>query len=376
MQVRQSRHSCPRSGVSLLEVVFSIGVVMIGLVGIAALLPLAGLLANKGSTADRAAQLGMRAMHDFQVRGMAQPRSWRWYNATSSQFVTVQPVAGRSFCLDPRFLGAGALTSDWAGRNRFPFNNNFDPTILAMPRITLAPSLTAGNNAAMELAQADEIFLSPDPLIFERPGDRTVMPVQNFTWITGATPTVRKRQAKPTISWIATLVPKLDLRGNVTTEYTLSVVVFRRRVLDPDVTNENVASERVVRVITTLGPPVITDFFSGNPALGGGDMQLSTRVGRPVEDLNVREGQWVMLSRLKMTTAGSTVQVHKWYRVVAVEEEPRPNGNFWQRDVTLVGPDWDWDPTGTLPTQVTIIDGVVSVLERTVRLETSSLWTY
>ena len=40
-----------RSGVSLLEVMFSIGVVMIGLVGIGALIPVGGILARKGAIA-------------------------------------------------------------------------------------------------------------------------------------------------------------------------------------------------------------------------------------------------------------------------------------------------------------------------------------
>ena len=47
-----------RAGISLLEVMFSIGVVMIGLLGIAALLPVAGMQARKGAVADAAARLG------------------------------------------------------------------------------------------------------------------------------------------------------------------------------------------------------------------------------------------------------------------------------------------------------------------------------
>ena len=49
-----------RAGISLLEVMFSIGVVMIGLVGIAALLPVAGAQANKGAVADASARHGAR----------------------------------------------------------------------------------------------------------------------------------------------------------------------------------------------------------------------------------------------------------------------------------------------------------------------------
>ena len=45
------------------------------------------------------------------------------------------------------------------------------------------------------------------------------------------------------------------------------------------------------------------------------------------------------------------------------------------RDVTLVGPDWDWQNLIRTPTQVTIVRGAVAVFEKTIRLETSSLWT-
>ncbi len=46
----------------------------------------------------------------------------------------------------------------------------------------------------------------------------------------------------------------------------------------------------------------------------------------------------------------------------------------WTRDVTVVGPDWDVaNIVGD--TQVTIVRGVVEVHEKTIRLETSSMWT-
>ncbi len=365
-----------RTGISLLEVVFSIGVVLIGLVGIAALLPLAGVQARKGLIADRAAQLGKCAVHDFYVRGMTQPRDWRWYHPTQHRFVPFSPAPGQSFCIDPLLIGVGAA-SDFAVRNKFPLNVMYDTvsgsnSMLWMPRCTLAPSLAAGPNTWMSILQAKQIFVSQDDLAFTLPKDRTLGPVQNFGT------TNDKRQIQAHYSWLATVVPKLNREGMPTNEYTLSIVVFHKRVLDQNLVREDAVGERVVSVAA---------FYNGAPAMGGGDMLLAARPGRPADDLELRQGQWVMLSGEKATntTPPRLVQIHRWYRVVATDEAPVQqtlNGNnVWVREVTLVGPDWDYTHTRySLPyrpvgTQVTIPRGVVAVYERTIRLETSSLWT-
>jgi hypothetical protein len=175
---------------------------------------------------------------------------------------------------------------------------------------------------------------------------------------------------------MATIVPKLDRlqtpTGAVpTTDYTVSIIVMHRRpvtLLDPVSNNllpENQVGEQVVRVRT---------FYSGAPAFSGGDVTLVTR-GNRAEDLELASGDWVMFSGIKTTAApGPGMPVHKWYRVINPGEEPVPdsNNNVWTRDVTVVGPDWD---SASMPQpQVTIVRGVVEVLEKTISLETSSMW--
>ncbi len=370
------RRNTGRRGVSLLEVVFAIGVVMVGLLGIAALLPVAGVLANKGAVADSAANMAATAIRDFEVRGMGQPRNWRWHNPTLGppQFVNLLPTPGQSFCLDPRFAGAANRPDV---RNKFPYNVLYDNTLLWMPRFSLAPFPGAANSLFMGRLQAEQVFSGRDDLVFDLPDDRTLGPIQNFGNL------LAKRQVEGRISWMATVVPKLDRLGTPTDEYTMSIVVFARRQIDEEIPRdpanpfvgfENYASERVV---------VASSFFSGQPAFGGGDVQLATRAGRPAGDLELRGGDWVMLSSVKLTAVG-TVQVHKWYRVISAGEDPiwdTATGRFF-REVTLTGPDWDWGHMGTntplnyaTPTQVTIVRRVVAVFEKTVRLELSSLWT-
>ena len=355
-----------RAGVSLLEVLFSIGVALVGLAGIAALLPVAGIQANKGALADSAARLGADAIREFHVRSMGNPSTWRWYDGSGfSSLSLAQLTAGNSFCLDPRFVAQGdVIPRDHALRAQFPYVA--PGAVLSMPRITLIRSLTPPVTI-MGTLQANQVFTSDDSLVFDLPKDRTIGPVQNFSVSSSNQPL--RRSATGNVSWMATIVPKLDLTGNLTDEYTLSVVVFSRRIIDPTLTNENLASERVVMVAPGT-------FYSGQPAIGGGDLRLATRRDNP-DDLELRSGDWVMLSGTKMRTGTlAPIQVHTWYRVVNAGEEPfLASPGVWVRDVTLVGPDWDWQNLSTA-TQVTIMRGAVAVFEKTIRLETSSLWTY
>ena len=65
-----------RAGISLLEILISIGVVGIGLIGVAALIPLAHHKANEGINTDRMASVGRRAFREFKVRGFDRPGIW------------------------------------------------------------------------------------------------------------------------------------------------------------------------------------------------------------------------------------------------------------------------------------------------------------
>lgn len=370
-----------RAGVSLLEVLFSIGVVLVGLAGIAALLPVAGMQANKGALADSAARLGADAIREFHVRSMGNPKAWRWFDPSVSQFreVTVpdELIAGYSFCLDPRFVAQGDVSFDPVRRNGFPYLDDLYPpgTTVSMPRITLSPRPSVLAGFVMSTLHANQVFTSDDNLVFDLPKDRSLGPVQNFSRAPGALPEEQRaplrRSTTGSLSWLATIVPKLDQMGNLTSEYILSIVVFSRRIIDPALTNEDLAKERVV---------VVSDFYSGEPAVGGGDLQLATRRNNAA-DLELRSGDWVMLSGMKPRPGLPTpIQVHRWFRVVNAGEEPiLGSPGVWVRDVTLVGPDWDEQQliqiTPQAKTQVTIARGAVAVFEKTIRLETSSLWT-
>lgn len=365
-----------RRGVSLIEVLFAIGVVAVGLLGVIAVIPVGMRQAGKADVTDRAARLGLNALEEFELRGYADPRRWRQLSTSTPPVAGPVVLApgrsilppGQSYAIDPRFLALTGNQSDPRSR-WFPYTTfATGPAVLCMPRVTLSmtPSLTAG---AMTAEQADAIFLGQDDLVFDLPKDKSLPPAQNY--VAGS-----RREYEGTISWMATAAPRMDQSGQLQNLYILSIVVFHRRdsALMMDAVNERVAT-------------IPADLFhsagitSGDGvAPTGGDVTIVQHPGstNPAEDLEVKVGNWVMLARLlppvRPATAG--VPLFRWYRVISADPDSELNTatNLWQRDVTLEGPDW---PVSTnYPTQVVIVSNVVAVYEKTIRLESSSLWNY
>lgn len=127
-----------RSGVSLLEVLVSIFVIMFGLLGVAAILPLGSRNVAEIVKSDNASACGTSALSDVRTWGMPirssstptyswgmlSPFSWRWASFASSP-TPVQQVAwlvppstgteyyipyGDSFAIDPLFMARAART--------------------------------------------------------------------------------------------------------------------------------------------------------------------------------------------------------------------------------------------------------------------------
>jgi hypothetical protein len=322
-----------RRGVSIIEVLFAIGVVAVGLLGVIAVVPVGMNQAGKANTTDRATCVGLNAAQEFELRGYTNPA--RWLGSTLS--------VGQSYAIDPHFL-----TRNPAG-NQFPYTTLAG--VFSMPRLTLN-----GGLGPMTAAQADSLFVGHDDLVFDLPAEKTLPPVQNY-------PGGSQREYEGTISWMATVVPKLDQTGQFRDLYILSIIVFHRR--DMQLGNERVAV-------------IPYNLFHG-AGISGGDVtivQHPASTNTPADDLEVKAGHWVMLSRQMppVRPASAPTALFRWYRVVSADPELDETGK--QRDVTLEGPDWPVPNSSDPPTQVVIVSNVVAVYERTIRLETTSLWNY
>lgn len=349
-----------RRGVSILEVLFAILVTVIGLLGVVAIFPVASMMARKGRMKDAVAVASMTAIHQFDTQGMRRDAGWMaWNNAAMPPaYQAYSAQFGESYCIDPRMLAANGTGGANAARI-FPYVAQASVDDPRMLRITLN-----GGNGVMGKLQADTLFTFEDDLNYDRPADRSLEPGQIFDMLPSASTTPSKRQSEGHMSWMATLVPKVD-RYSLTTDgqYVLSIVVFFDR--PADMTVGDAEHERILSVSTPLAGGGVT----------GGEVLLTA--GTEAE-LKIRPDDWIMLAGSFRHTvdnpAGSGnpryIGVFRWYRVVDCEPQATFNGGTgnWERYVTLYGQDWDSSLMAS-SLRAVVVDGVVGVYEKTVTLE-------
>lgn len=335
-----------RTGLSLIEVLMSIFVVSLGLLGVASLLPVAYQEAQQGSLNDAIGMFGKEKHRDFFVRGINQPANWLYSNGTNvydtntgmwrqfngdQQPIQIpQPVA-----IDPRFV-ARRQGTDLV----FPLAGGYGAK---MKRISL--STYPAGNIVMSPLQADEIFMSEDDLEFEKSGNPDEPPLQRY-WQDAGNNTNHKRFSNGRYSWMATVVPTTisdDL-------FTLSVVVFYQRDSSFDLNPASNPDERTM----------IINFVGGG--WGGGDVTIRSAIE---SDLETSAGQWLMVAN---------DNVFRWYHIAKVGGDVYENPpSIFNRDLTLAGS--DWNAVLAPNAQATIMPAVVAVYEKSLRLENGSLWS-
>lgn len=351
-------------GVTLLEVLISIGITSIGLLGVLSLIPLAGAQARKGQVSERAAVIGNAAISELRTRGGMNPQ--RWSKRDGSAPIDLARQLPRAFCIDPITVAADTTNAYGA----FPV---LAAAQAKMERITLRNPL---NNQPLDGLFANMIFQSQDDLSLGEQTrdangvvDRTLAPYQLWAPLDSAankTATPVRRQFDGNMSWMATIVPRWDgVEPSESTQpfnfqqnevppryrdlYHVSIVVFNRRVPGEEVTSE---------VIPT------TDFTGGG--IAGGDVKITFSNANDAR-IPTPEDSWLLLSG-SVQAGNVLLPVFGWYRVVASDPDAI---NPLQRYFTLDGPDWNTSATNM---RATIIDGTVGVYGKTMRLETSSLW--
>lgn len=403
-----------RLGVTLIEVIFSMGVILIGLLGLLSILPLAGHRSQDAISLNVGVALGDSVAEEVVARGLIMDSS-----LTALDYTTIRrdlSTGGGTtasvippFCIDPMLAAAAppALVNTSYDSSVFPFYNAshdplLDPSVASstttngfanqprMLRVGISSFTRLSSDTLQQIAQrleaARAIVESVDDLPGLRPQDRSLPVSISGVRATGdaSGSSFGKSLASGEFSWIITVDP---LPGD---EYaSMSVVILRNRerltafqVASSDVPRENALSERVA---------FVTNRFGFNGGAGGSATLISA--GNTLADL--RSGDWIMLSTsTDSSTAFTRAQsaVHRWYRVAAVTGETSiltpnldteitlPNGTaipvpatsssnrtsttVWQKTVVLDGP--DWAPTST--TFATLMEGVVSVTERTVSI--------
>ncbi len=67
---------CTRSGLSLTEVLIAMGILTLGLLGVASIFPVAGFYMHRADQEDRGSAIARSVMNDIVARGMLNPESW------------------------------------------------------------------------------------------------------------------------------------------------------------------------------------------------------------------------------------------------------------------------------------------------------------
>lgn len=400
-----------RTAITLLEVIFAIGVIMIGLLGLLSIMPLAGRRAQDAVTFSTGAELGDSISKEIEIR--------RWlgngrlvdifptarsvvYNPILRQMQTGgSTVAVNGICIDPLYIASQPAIP---ARTAFSsYDNSLFPYYTVNHDPLLDPSDTNSDNwpttiprmrrvgvAGMSAELARTIMENVNDLVVDQPNDRS-LPAR-LTGLAVGTTSYGRRVPSGEFSWLATVVPTVN-PGFA----NLSVAILRKRVVDVDFpttvatagspyeADDNGNNERVAYVTEASG-------FSGG---SGGTVHL---VASNVTSLKLAPNDWIMLSKQV-----GVRDEHRWYRIVAIDAEPEilipesdtflepslvnlpsPSGvartsEVWRRRITLDGPDWSFnfqDSSGTAittgdasfadNTYATLVEGVVSVSEKVV----------
>ncbi len=373
----------PSLGISLIEVLMSMFVLLFGLMGVAALFPVGNFYLQSGEKHDLGSSLAQSAFEDLQARGLLRPENWlygdsvpgtpNWGMQQTAPNKFTLPIPspwdagagpGHAFVLDP----LGVTNSVPAGSAvRFPMASPDNPWGASdnlagfdwpVRRMTL-PVNAAGN--AMTNAIAETIFRLRDDLAVEQPeeDDRPAIQrweVDNST----APPMLVARQYQGNYSWLATVVPTsseaLDgLQPSVAYDssgYDVSVVVFRKRDEIP-----SAESKRLIDAELLLGGELAIYANTGNPT---NDKQI---VDAAVD--GIRPGEWICVMGVHQSTG---VFLMKWYRLLSLDDETDTSDPSQAvRRAMLSGPDWPINSVQNL--KVALLPDVISVVTRSMPLE-------
>jgi len=269
----RTRHDDSRRGVTLLEVLVAMGVMVVGLLGMLALIPLGRMELVEAERLDNASTIGRWAFRDITVRGYLQPENWidpqsglpifgigptpdvpgsltpeldsnkrRYFDMTGvAHTPPVAPIVIDPLMLTPRkFANAGDDTGQRSICRLFPYSLNLPGKAEGMPELAgLAPKIgrvtlrsvpadvVVANPAAMMMRAeiASRFFRSTDDLNFDVPTDTSRRPIQVYTKTpssnaafftndgyvnsTTAIPNIAQRQFKGAYSWFLVAEPSL-----------------------------------------------------------------------------------------------------------------------------------------------------------------------
>jgi len=364
-----------RPGISLLEVLISMGVLAVGIMGVAALIPAGRFEILQGSKMDHASMIGRAAFREMKIRGYLNPANWLLTDkitefAPGLGTPTTTPFNGGipqdetdiGVVFDPIGLTSAPAPDGPLGRT-FPHGTAVTYAALKLWRIYPSAAVTSK-------ATADAVFRNGNDLLFNASTTKNAPPEQQVMKDASSNPI--KRASQGDYSWIATIYNEPSNLGTgsvangLVGKVVVSVAVFYKRnpLLDTSVTPTKAFNE-------TEGD---VTFMRGG--IGGGEVLVKLPPGKLA-----KPGQWVMLAGQRPNPTGPMTptkwaRYFRWYRVTSADVVDDVGHNpttgaidsafAGTQGVSLTGPDWD----ATLnPTKVWTFDGLIAVYERNMMLE-------
>ena len=418
-----------RSGLSIIEVLTSIVVAMIGVFGVMILIPFAVKQAQVGLDSDAAVMLARNAYTQFEIGGYRNPNNWAVFDTAVGGEVAYSPFTGwdsdgngtldqapmlpRIFTIDPLGIsenGAPGILAAHAA-SRFPYTRldggtpfpdagtiapaakgdlRFIPANLGTPAgVTMADFNVDGFVDEEGRAIARRMFRSSDDLVFGEAVDDFWGPEQYFDQDSATPqPNAIRRQSNGRLSWSAIVVPFKDdplMTDTTRWSYKMYILVYKdRKTAIPSVdANDQMLTAMLDPTLNTGSASPVSNVF----------LEAGVSV-EPTTDVDgVQRDDWVMLvnrtlnedddpprAGVVLAEKGFDRQV-AFYRVVSASngDTVTPNASL-----TLDGPDFNFgSPTTVASDPFSIIEetfvvhlkDVVGVYERTFTPEDSSNWT-
>ena len=305
-----------RHGISLLEVLISMGILTIGLVSVLSLIPAGRSQAMKAAAYDRGSALAANAAADFINRGFARPDGWIAKPSPSTTFVV----------FDPLYTPVANASPQWP-----PSGSGIQPRLDAA---TMAASSSSVTSAGIPVA--DILLRSEDDILFTTetvgPDDT---PVPRWSSVNTG-----RHAFEGTFSYVATLE---DATGSWQpgTYATLTVVTFLRRDAGQ--------------------PPVILTRSAPEWSIGPTNIPTGMTAVREL----IKPGSMVL------HVDGAS---YKWYRVLMAADATNPKvPTIWKVSLTC-----EADASGVLRLatsgEVWVFPHAIGSLRIPIKLEGTSTW--
>ena len=348
--------SSKRHGLSVIEVLTSIVVALIGVFGVLAMIPFSVKQTQSGLDQDAATSLARSALSSFETSGYkivsASTDQLNWIgdinDGNGVTAITALPTTPL-LCIDP--LGV----TEQGGFGTFPFNS---ASPITMPVVNLLrPDLTQ-----FDIADARRMFRLTDDLVFQESDNPNVAdsdllgPVQIFNEGPSG---LLNRQSTGAVSWCAIAQPIVNsATAEEVDSFKFYVLVFKDRITDSTVPESAMAAAEVV-----------------GPVAGTYAQPLSTVSIRAPLDDNIRRNDWVMLINTDTTLPpglGTNIAFARVSNLYGEDPDtPGYDPTTTISRITLDGPDFNFVNT----TAIVHLRDVVAVFPRTIKLESASEWT-